>query len=211
MGWRNEQVTEVETRKILEIARECLAVEGDYVELGCYRGDTSLLLAEVIREQKAKKLWIYDSFEGLPEKGAEDESVVGENFVKGALAVSKREVKQRFLRSGLPVPRIVKGWFNELTEVDLPEKIAFAFLDGDLYESIRDSLRLVQDKMSRGGVILVHDYGNEALPGVAKAVDEWMKGEETSGAMSGFGGYRLERFGSLAILRNRQGKCRVVI
>ena len=32
--------------------------------------------------------------------------------------------------------------------------------------------------MSRGGVIMVHDYGNPALPGVKKAVDEWRQGRE---------------------------------
>ena len=54
-------------------------------------------------------------------------------------------------------------------------EIALAFLDGDLYESIKVSLKLVENKMSKGGVILVHDYVNSALPGVATAVDEWVK------------------------------------
>ena len=99
------------------------------------------------------------------------------NFQKGELAVGKREVKERFLRAGLPVPVIKKAWFNKLTEADLPFKIAFAFLDGDLYESIKDSLRLVGPRMSEGGVIMVHDYNNPALPGVGKAVDEWLRGE----------------------------------
>ena len=185
MSWKNDQVTEKETERILELATECLKVSGDYVEFGCYRGDTSLLLAEILRkdaisdelveksvEKSAKKLWIYDSFEGLPEKSEEDESEVGKDFRQGELMVTKREVKARFLRAGLPVPIIKKAWFNELTEVDLPEKIAFAFLDGDFYESIRDSLRLVVPRMSEGGVIVVHDYTNPALPGVKKAVDE---------------------------------------
>ena len=32
--------------------------------------------------------------------------------------------------------------------------------------------------MSGGGVVIVHDYTNPALPGVKKAVDEWAKGRE---------------------------------
>lgn len=205
MSWKNEQVSEGETMKILEMAREVLAsgVEGDLVEMGCYKGDTSLLLAEVLREynrggvvensveKPVKKLWIYDSFEGLPEKMDEDESALGVDFQKGVLAVTKREVKERFLRAGLPVPVMKKGWFSDLTGEDLPDKIAMAFLDGDLYESIRDSLRLVGPKMTDGGVIMVHDYSNPALPGVAKAVDEWLKGEELN----------LRAFESLAIIK----------
>ena len=150
---------------------------GDFVEFGCYKGDTSLLLAELLVEKgvekSAKKLWIYDSFEGLPEKSLADESVLGEDFRGGELFVTKREVKERFLRAGLPVPIIKKGWFRDLSSADLPDEIAFAFLDGDFYESIRDSLRLVMPKMSKGGVIVVHDYTNPALPGVKKAADEW--------------------------------------
>lgn len=172
MSWKNDQVTAEETAEILRLAREALKLEGDFVEMGCYKGDTSLMLAEMLRAD-ARKLWIYDSFEGLPKKGAEDESVLGKNFKGGELYVTKREVKERFLRAGLPVPAIKKGWFSEVTADDMPERIAFAFLDGDFYDSIKDSLRLVSNRMVDGGVIVVHDYSNPALPGVKKAVDEW--------------------------------------
>ena len=168
-----KQVADVETSEILKIARGALSVPGDFVELGCYEGDTSLLLAEVLKGAD-KKLWLYDSFEGLPAKTSEDESVAGENFQEGVLAVTKREVKLRFLRANLPVPIIKKAWFSDLTADDLPEKIAFAFLDGDLYQSIKESLVLVWNKMADGGVIIVHDYDNPELPGVTKAVDEWL-------------------------------------
>lgn len=173
MSWKNDQVSEKETEKIIELARKALSVEGDYVEMGCYKGDTSLLLAEIVRDH-SKKLWIYDSFEGLPEKGAEDSSVLGEHFKGGELYVTKREVKSRFLKAGLPVPVIKKAWFSELDSDDLPDSIAFAFLDGDFYESIKDSLKLVVPKMVKGGVLVVHDYSNSALPGVRKAVDEYL-------------------------------------
>lgn len=169
------QVNKEETGEILRLASLSLNFDGDLVELGCYEGDTSLLLAELLKGVKSeKRLFIYDSFEGLPDKTAEDFSVAGAAFKKGELFVTKKEVKARFLRANLPVPVIKKGWFNELDpEVDLPEKICFAFLDGDLYESIKTSLKLIADKIAPGGVIIVHDYNNPELPGVAKAVDEW--------------------------------------
>lgn len=189
MTWHNDQVSELETKKILETARECLAVSGDFVELGCYKGDTSLMLAEIL-QGTGKNLWIYDSFEGLPEKSFLDESEMGRDFQKGVLAVSKKEVKNRFLRANLPVPKIKKAWFNELTGVDLPREIAFSFLDGDLYESIRDSLNLIEGRMAFGSRIIVHDYNNEALPGVARAVDEWLKDKK----------YNMVRYESLAMI-----------
>ena len=181
MSWKNEQVSEAETEAIVAAARQCLVVPGDFVEMGCYRGDTSMVLAEILQGSE-KKLWLYDSFEGLPEKEQEDESATGVDFEKGALAASKRELKQRFLRSGLAVPKIVKGWFSELTDEDLPAEIALGFLDGDFYQSTRDGLELIWPRLSVGGKLLVHDYANEALPGVAKAVEEYFeKAEEIKG------------------------------
>ena len=175
MVFKNDQVSEKETEFIIRTARECLGVSGDFVELGCYKGDTSLALAEVLKNSSSdKKLWLYDSFEGLPEKSLNDESVLGKDFKSGELMVTKREVKERFLRAGLKVPIIKKGWFNDFSSDDLPEKIAFCFLDGDFYESIRDGLKLIENKMSDGSILIVHDYENPALPGVKKAVDEWI-------------------------------------
>ena len=171
MTWKNDQVSREETEYIVKVARRCLALRGDFVEMGCYKGDTSLVLAEMA----PGRLYIYDSFEGLPEKSGADESALGTEFRAGELFVTKREVKERFLRAGLRVPVIKKAWFSDLTSADMPERVAFAFLDGDFYESIRDSLELVGGLMVSSGVILVHDYNNLALPGVRQAVDEWAK------------------------------------
>ncbi|MBR3269990.1 class I SAM-dependent methyltransferase [Candidatus Saccharibacteria bacterium] len=173
MSFKNDQVSLKETEYIINTASECLEVSGDFVELGCYKGDTSLALAEILKTSD-KKLWIYDSFEGLPEKSSLDNSPLGEEFKKGELLVTKREVKERFLRAGLRVPVIKKGWFADFSSEDLPEKIAFCFLDGDFYKSIRDGLKLAENKLSEGAILIVHDYNNPALPGVKKAVDEWI-------------------------------------
>ena len=187
-----QQVSNRETEIILEFARTQLAQEGDWVEFGCYRGDTSLLLEKILEEdyivgaadianathdidKHRKQLWIYDSFAGLPEKHAFDNSVAGDAFQAGELFVTKREVVERFRRAGLRLPVIKKGFFENLDPTeDLPDKIGFAFLDGDLYQSIKTSLELVKPRLTDGGIILVHDYNNPELPGAARAVDEWM-------------------------------------
>ncbi len=189
-----KQVADNETKEILRIAEDCLRFDGDFVEFGCFEGDTSLLLAGLLKEKSktsGKKLWIYDSFEGLPEKSAEDYSEAGKDFKKGELFVTKTFVKKRFLRANLPVPIIKKAWFSELNPTeDMPEKISFAFLDGDLYDSIKTSLELCEPKISENSIIIVHDYQNPQLPGVTKAVDEFTKKT----------GAKLNLMASLAIL-----------
>ena len=179
-----QQVSKTETGVLFDLLKETLPeVSGDIVEFGCYKGDTSVVFEREIEKFRRenplsplKFLWIYDSFEGLPEKTIEDNSAAGDQFKAGELFVSKREVVEKFKRSGLKVPRIRKGFFDELDLLtDIPEKISFAFLDGDLYQSIKTSLELVEKRMSEGGIIVVHDYNNPELPGSSKAVDEWMK------------------------------------
>jgi len=167
------QIDRMELKIILRELERALDADGDAVEFGCYRGDTSLELARAIRNTN-KQLWLYDSFEGLPEKSNVDCSSAGEAFQLGELKATKVALVNRFRKTNLPLPSIKKGWFSELTNQDLPEKICFAFLDGDFYLSIKDSLRLIQDKLTAGAIIVVDDYQSEALPGVRQAVNEWL-------------------------------------
>lgn len=276
----NDQVTKEETAEILRLAEQALAAEGDFVELGCYRGDTSILLGQLLRkhanstiatfapansastktvqslansvstpvppvenptfacgkpveksvatcgkdvqnssnpvqnqpenveklskscgnpapdDQSApRRLWIYDSFAGLPEKTREDASGAGANFQKGELLVTKREVIDKIRKHGLKNVIIKKAWFDDLTDKDLPTQIAFAFCDGDLYSSIKTSLRLVLPRLAERGTIIVHDYNNPELPGSARAVDEFLRAHPD---------FKLQVRHTLAILTKRQ-------
>lgn len=151
-------------------------VEGDIVEFGCYIGTTSVFIRRLLDEyQQSNKraFWAYDSFAGLPDKQQADMSTVGSAFKGGELAVSKKQFLQTFHKAHLVAPHTVKGWFSDLTEAQVPQNIAFAFLDGDFYESILDSLRLVWPRMVRGGAVTIDDYAREALPGVERAVHDF--------------------------------------
>jgi O-methyltransferase len=168
-----QQINSKQLAIILRELQKTLNLDGDVVELGCYQGDTSLELAKVLRHTD-KKLYLYDSFEGLPEKSNADCSSAGENFQLGELKASKAAVTARFKKAGLPLPFIKKAWFSDLKTSDLPNKVCFAFLDGDFYESIRDSLELLNGKLDKDSVVVIDDYQSEALPGVRSAVDEWL-------------------------------------
>lgn len=188
-----QQVTARETEILLQELKKTLNnnVPGDVVEFGCYKADTSVLYQKLLESMghggalqsenhtsstDQKILWLYDSFEGLPAKTREDNSAAGDAFQAGELLVTKREVIEKFKKMGLKLPKIKKAFFDDLDIIyDIPEKISYAFLDGDLYQSIKTSLRLVTEKMSPGSVIIVHDYNNPELPGSARAVDEWLK------------------------------------
>lgn len=171
----NDQITHAELRVILHELAATLdqQVPGEVVELGCYNGGTSVLLGQLLKPT-TKRLWLYDSFSGLPTKTIQDQSPAGQQFQAGQLTASRQLVEKRFRQANLPRPRIKRAWFADLTPSDLPEQICFAFLDGDYYQSLRDSLRLIWPKLQPGAVVVVDDYANEALPGAARAVDEWL-------------------------------------
>lgn len=171
----SEQVDEKEISVILRELLRTRSLAGDVVEFGCFVGTTSVFLArELEKWGGAKQLWLYDSFAGLPEKTAEDVNSLGENFKKGELLASKKQLISNLKKSGIrKMPKITKGWFDELSKEQIPEKISFAFLDGDYYRSILDPLELIWENLEKGAIVVVDDYGNEALPGASKAVDEW--------------------------------------
>lgn len=154
-------------------------VPGDLVELGCYAGHTSVLIQKVLqRYAPGRTLHVYDSFEGLPDKSDADGLTP---FRKGWLSSTKGELASSFLKYGLPLPLIHKGWFKDTLPVELPDVIAFAHLDGDFYSSIAVSLQFVYPRLSKGAVCVIDDYcdpslypgGWNALPGVKKACDEF--------------------------------------
>jgi O-methyltransferase len=175
-------MTNVEQRiNMFHLVEQVLAYEvsGEVVELGCHEGQSAVLLQRVILEHEPHRtLHIYDSFEGLPEASDKDGSI----FKAGWLATTEEIVRTNFRRYGLPEPLIHKGWFDKTLATDLPERIAFAHLDGDFYDSIKVSLEHVYPKLSRGAVCLVDDYCDPAanpngwnlLPGVKRACDEFL-------------------------------------
>lgn len=153
--------------------------QGNVVEFGCYIGTTSLFIARLLSQFNGGAAYhVYDSFEGLPEKSAKDASAVGDQFVKGELLATKNQFVANFKKAGLQLPKIHKGWFADIQDQDVPDDIMFAFLDGDYYDSIKDSLNLIGNKLSDQSVIIIDDYSNEALPGAGKAVDEWLSSRQ---------------------------------
>ncbi len=172
----SDQIDERELAIILRELEKVLGVgtPGDVVEFGCYVGTTSVPLGKRLMGTD-KKLYVYDSFEGLPEKTSEDESPTGTQFVAGELLASKKQLIKNFKQANVPLPVITKGWFSDVTPAQTPARIAFAYLDGDYYRSVLDPLKLIWDRLTPGAIILVDDYANEALPGAAKAVDDWLR------------------------------------
>ena len=178
----SEQVEEDELSTILYELEGVLklGLNGHVCEFGCFIGTTSLFLQRILitfnsETNSKKKLYLYDSFDGLPEKVYQDQSAAGVDFTQGELYASKSQLKLNFKKANLPVPKIKKAWFSDLKSKDIPKEICFAFLDGDFYSSIWDSLKLIKNSVVESGIIIIDDYENPALPGTKTAVSEFLQ------------------------------------
>lgn len=156
-------------------------VSGDICEFGVAHGATSCLLAnEIISTDR--NLWLFDSFEGLPEPTIEDRLIddvfdLGSmELYKGKMAAPEAEVLSRLAMIDFPMSRtkIKKGWVKDVIKSgELPGQVSFAYVDFDFYDPIKDALEFLDVLMPIGGVIVVDDYGYFS-EGAQLAVDRFV-------------------------------------
>lgn len=171
-----------EAMYLLQHLQDSLAGPGDVCEMGVAYGNTSALLANEILETD-RNLWLYDSFEqGLSVPTAED-VLIDDIFELGSMesyahtmSSTVEEVKARVDAVGLPPERvrIVPGYIRgDLSADRLPEQVAFAYIDFDLYEPILIGLELMHPRCRAGSILMVDDYRFFSA-GVEKAVDRFI-------------------------------------
>lgn len=131
---------------------------GALAEVGVFRGGT----AKVIRHYAGDgRLLLFDTFAGVPE---------GESggHAAGDFACPVDEVRS-FVGDQFTEYRI--GRFPD-TVPDDETRFRFVHLDGDTYRTTADALDWFTPRMSRGGVIVLDDYGWWMCPGVQRAIHE---------------------------------------
>lgn len=170
-----------EAMYIIAYLCQSMGTEGDVCEFGVAQGATSALLANEIRLSK-KRLWLFDSFQGLPRPTEKDiliNDIFGLGSIEkyaGTMASPVEMVEARLKNVDFPTirTRIVPGFIEEIVKsATLPNKVSFAYIDFDFYEPILTTLRLLRQRLSVGGAIVVDDYGFFSS-GAKTAVDEFV-------------------------------------
>jgi hypothetical protein len=161
-------------RTLYRLAKRSIAehVPGAFVECGTCNGGSGAILAHVASRDR-RPVWLFDSFEGLPEPAPQDgASAVG--WKGGCLGVQTMvtEVLGR-VDARIDDVHIVKGWFEDTLMSALTGPIAVLHLDGDWYESTRQILNALYDRIDPRGFLAVDDYGH--WPGCKRAVDEFLE------------------------------------
>jgi len=150
------------------------SITGDVVECGVYNGGSASILASAcIRSPLNRNIWLFDSFEGLPEPCIEDgiKSIGWKGWCHGDLA------RVNTILSELSIPesrvRIVKGWFQDTFPSVQIHDIALLHIDADWYESVKLCLEKFYDSVRPGGFVVIDDYGH--WEGSRKATDEFLE------------------------------------
>ena len=152
-------------------------VPGDLMETGVWRGGSAILMRAILKANGVtdRLVWAADSFAGLPPpdpaKYPLDANLDFSRFKE--LAVSLEEVQRNFGRYNLldDQVRFLKGWFRDTLPGAPVQRLAVLRLDGDLYESTMDALVHMYPKVSRGGYVIVDDYGD--IPACRQAVQDY--------------------------------------
>jgi O-methyltransferase/8-demethyl-8-(2,3-dimethoxy-alpha-L-rhamnosyl)tetracenomycin-C 4'-O-methyltransferase len=155
-------------RNLRILAETVLAenIPGDFLEAGVWRGGACILLRGVLKawNDRARRVWVADSFAGLPPPDARYPKDALSEFdfhTRPELSVGLEAVKQNFSRYDLLDDQVmfVKGLFRDTLPGLKPITLSILRLDGDLYSSTMDTLIHLYDRVSPGGFIVADDYG----------------------------------------------------
>jgi O-methyltransferase len=164
-------------------------IEGDFVECGVWKGGSSMLMAMMLKQHGMtnKKLYLYDTFEGMSEPTESDKTSTGKNASDLLQQENKEdtssiwcyssleEVKSNLFSTGFPRENIffIKGKVEDTLKENLPGKLSLLRLDTDWYESTKTELELLYPLLKEKGVLIIDDFGH--WEGAKKAVVEYFE------------------------------------
>jgi hypothetical protein len=130
-------------------AKSCMALDGDFVDVGCYDGKTVAVIDRYCRfsQQNGKKYWLFDIFDNPPLESRK----VGHGPDLYAQVRAMFPDANRYT--------LIKGPVPDSFDNALPEKIAFAQIDLNAAEPELAALERVFDRVVPGGMIVFDDFG----------------------------------------------------
>ena len=130
------------------------SIKGDYIEFGVFKGKSlyhSYKTADKIIPDPNRLFWGLDSFEGFPEDNHDF-------YIENNFSVSYKKVLSQF--KDFENIEIHKGYFKDVltTHEFEKKKFSFVFIDCDIYESALDVFNYIQNRISKGGFIMIDDF-----------------------------------------------------
>jgi len=143
---------------------------GAYIEIGVWKGGSGALIAKRMDLCAIKEtIYLCDTFKGVVKAGPNDP------VYKGGEHGDASEDNVIDLISSLKIStkiKVLKGVFPESTQhLVEPQAFRFCHIDVDVYNSAKDIVDWIFDKLVPGGVIVFDDYGHYSSEGIAAYVE----------------------------------------
>jgi O-methyltransferase len=148
-------------------------ISGDYAEFGCWSGSTfALAYAESRKAQPRPKLWAFDSFQGLPApEGEKDKHAL---WTEGDMSMSLDLFRKTCRSNGVPdsAYHVVPGFYEDTIGASadttaLPQDIALAYIDCDLYSSTKTVMAFLGSRLKHGMIVALDDYYCYSATGIS--------------------------------------------
>ena len=144
-------------------------IEGAFAELGVHQGETARAIHHMDQD---RKFYLFDTFKGFAKDDLDQESQTDDRFTTEMFADTDVEKVKEYI-AGNDNIYFKPGFFPYTTDGLGDEQFAFVHIDADLYAPTLEALNFFYPKLSKGGIIIVHDY-NHNWDGVSKAINEFI-------------------------------------
>jgi|TARA_B100001093_G_scaffold48878_1_gene41512 hypothetical protein len=168
-----------------ELFKKSMNIPGDIVECGVFKGVSFMFWLKCLKifsSNSSKKVIGFDTFSEFSKNLEEKEKISAKKYIKESdfkginpadlSKTAKKVLSNRF--------ELVMGEIEKTSKKYISKnygfKISLLHLDLDTYSGTKSSLINFFPKVSKGGIIILDEYGNRGW-GETDAVDEFLEGK----------------------------------
>ena len=168
------------TLTIYNLIKQTEKVNGDIIEFGIWRGNTSLLIKKILEIYRInKKVFMFDHFRGLRHFQRKDGNKA--KFLKGSYLGNKKPIKEliNFFKFkniyfiDKDATKLNNNFFGK-------QKFSMAIIDVDLYEPTKKILEALKKNISKNGIIIFDEGRSKLFPGEGLALKEFLKNNKST-------------------------------
>ena len=164
---------------IYELFKTTINVPGHIAEFGCWKGANLMFLAKILRLSDPfgnKLVHGFESFQGLTDFVSEDgEADANTGEYKGELKQLKDMIKLYNMEQDVIVHEgPIQETLPQFVLNNQTIRFSFVYCDTDLYEPTKIIMETVDERVSKGGLVVFDQWNDIRWPGETLAVNEFM-------------------------------------
>jgi O-methyltransferase len=141
-----------------------------FIEIGVWRGGTAAIVGKKLSLKGSNApFYLADTFKGVV-KATEKDAV----YTGGEHADTSADLVKGLLKNNYQHIKILEGIFPDDTGHLIPgsQQFGYCHIDVDVYQSAKEIVDWIWDRLIPGGVIVFDDYGFSTCTGIIRYVNE---------------------------------------